>query len=183
MVSNMLQQFTGYFTVAFLIIQPIFVLQNAIGNSLLSEGGRRQHQYGSEVRRATAFSLTLVLMAVAFGIVLAPSLLQFFGSSYSAHGTSLLRVLLVSTIPGTVNAIYQTKCRIDGRMRPMLYFFVTYTILSLGCTVPLIHYFRLAGIGMALLIGHGVPAIWTSRSVFDALRGKLESSDNSGPRK
>ncbi len=152
----------GYFAIAWLMQQPITMVQASMSSALLSEGSRVGPDYMGEVRRASALMLPAVTGIVILGCFLARPTLGFFGATYAAHGTALLRLLLVSTVPGTVNSLFQSRCRIERRTVPIAWLAAGSTGITLASLYLILPHWRLAGIGAAVIAGQAVPALWTS---------------------
>jgi O-antigen/teichoic acid export membrane protein len=88
----------------------------------------------------------VVVPSVVLGYIFAPEYLRIFGASYSAHGATLMRLLLIS-IPGSaVMVFYSTFAWLDKRVWSM-------TLRNLaGSIVQIV-------VILILIKGHGIDAI------------------------
>ncbi len=172
-VLNVLGSATsGYFAIAWLLVQPITMVQASVSSALLSEGSRVEYRYMGEIRRALALTLPLICGVVLLGCVLAGPALGLFGGVYATQSAVLLRWLLVSTLPGTVNSLFQSRCRIERRSAPIAWLAIGSAGITLASLFLLLPHWRLAGVGVAVTAGQAVPAIWTSTRVLT--RGRQE---------
>lgn len=163
---------SGYFAIAWLLTQPIAMVQASVSSALLSEGSRVEHRYMGEIRRAVVLTLPLVCGAVLLGSVLAGPLLGLFGGIYATQSAGLLRWLLLSTLPGTVNSLYQSRCRIERRTAPIAWLAIGSAGITLALLFLLLPHWRLTGVGVAVAAGQAVPAIWTSTRVLRSERSE-----------
>jgi O-antigen/teichoic acid export membrane protein len=157
---------SGYFAIAWLLVQPITMVQASVSSALLSEGSRVEHRYMGEIRRALALTLPLVCGTALLGNILAGPLLGLFGGVYAAQSAVLLRWLLASTVPGTMNSLFQSRCRIERRSAPIAWLAIGSAGITLTSLFLLLPHWRLAGVGVAVAAGQAVPAIWTSTRVL-----------------
>lgn len=157
---------SGYFAVAWLLITPVIMLQSSLSSSLLAEGARRGHMYVEEVRRGIVLIVPAVAFAALLGGALAEPILSIFGSSYAAHGVAVFQLLLASMIPGSINGIFQSRCRIEKRAGELLIVVTASSAITLASVVPLASRWGLAGAGAAFLAGQVIPAGWTGYRVF-----------------
>jgi len=68
------------------------------------------------VDRTVRLVLLLLLPGVIVGVALAPYVLRVFGATYAAHGTTLLRLLLLG-LPGTaVTSFFTSFLWLERRM-------------------------------------------------------------------
>jgi O-antigen/teichoic acid export membrane protein len=89
---------------------------------------------------------------------LAPLILRVFGEDYSRHGTTLLRLLLLSALPNLVVEVAVNACRAQRRMRTVVWVLAALCSLALALTVVLLPVMGVAGAGAAWLIAQCVVA-------------------------
>lgn len=157
---------SGRFAIAWLVVQPITMVQASVSAALLTEGSRVGQGYAREVRRALALMLPAVGGIILLGIVLAGPVLGLFGRAYAAQDVSLLRLLLASTLPAAINSIFQARCRIERRAAPIACLAAGSASITFGSLSLLLPHWGLAGVGLAVAAGQALPAIGTGASLL-----------------
>jgi O-antigen/teichoic acid export membrane protein len=109
----------------------------------------------TEIRRhanVTIWAAIVVLVpSISIGVAFAPEILRIFGSSYAAHGTTLLRMLLLS-LPGTaVSAFYYSLAWLDRRVWWLAGRDLVSAIVYFAILLALISRFGILSIGIASL--------------------------------
>jgi O-antigen/teichoic acid export membrane protein len=99
-----------------------------------------------------------LLLPVCLGIVVAaPLILRTFGPLYEG-ATSLLRLLVLSVIPYSVNVLYLGLARIRVNGPRIITVQAAIASLILGLSLVLIPTFGVDGIGVAFVVGQGAVA-------------------------
>jgi O-antigen/teichoic acid export membrane protein len=102
----------------------------------------------------------VLLPVVVIGVAVAPEVLRVFGQSYANHGTTLLRMLLLSLPSFGVNVFYFSFALLDKRIwwtaiRQTVSAVVFFVVLFL-----LLNHFKILAIGIATLIESGLLALF-----------------------
>jgi O-antigen/teichoic acid export membrane protein len=109
----------------------------------------------------TIGALTVVLVpSVVIGVILAPEILQVFGASYAADGTTLLRMLLLSLPCMAVTIFYSSFAWLDKHVWWMALRELASLIIFLGVMFVLIGHYGILSIGIASLVSSGIQAIF-----------------------
>jgi O-antigen/teichoic acid export membrane protein len=95
----------AHFYVPWLVSVSIQLVAVNMMTSLTVQGALDQPNLRHLARRAVTHSLRLVLPIVAFILILAPTLLRFFGADYARSGAPLLRWLAIGAIPNVFFAL------------------------------------------------------------------------------
>jgi O-antigen/teichoic acid export membrane protein len=173
------------------IAYSLYLVSKSMGISLVAEGAADPWRSKALAAGALAHTMGLLVIAVAVIIVGAPLLLQLFGPSYAADGTTLLRVLCLSALPFGLTSMFLGLARVEGRMTAVVLVQGAMALLVLVLAVPLLDMFGTLGIGLAWLIAQVAIALalaafaWRtvgwSRAAMQALGGKSWRGDFSPP--
>jgi O-antigen/teichoic acid export membrane protein len=106
----------------------IMVIPNAISVALLVSGSHEPANLYRNTWRAIRINLIALTPTLILIIFLAPWVLGFFGTIY-ARAVTLLRLMMLSILPVSVNGIYLTLLRTNKRMRRLN---ISVTVLVLG---------------------------------------------------
>lgn len=149
----------AYFFIAWSIASLLAGIPTAVSSSLLAEGTHDDAGTALHLRRAVAFTLPLIIAAIAVCLIGGPILLGLFGARYAASGVDTLRLLSVAALPLSINMLYLTVARVDRDIRRI----VTLTAVIGGGALVLGVVFGSAfgatGIAFGYLVAHSVVAI------------------------
>jgi hypothetical protein len=99
-------------------------------------------------------------LTVGIGVALAPEILRVFGASYAIHGTTLLRMLLLS-LPGTaVSFFYSAFAWLDRRVWRLAVRDLVTAVIYFSIVLTLIDHFGILAIGIASLVTSGLQGIF-----------------------
>ena len=160
MVINLLgAEHTAYFYIAWMIGGTLTMVAETTSLSLFAESSYDEQKMGLNIRRSLKMILLLLVPAVILVLVLADKLLLAFGGSYSDSGTTLLRILAVSTLPLAINTVYLYIKRVEKKLTILIGVtaFLGVTILTLSYV--LLPRMGITGVGIAWLISQGVVAL------------------------
>ncbi|GAA1860648.1 hypothetical protein GCM10009836_46010 [Pseudonocardia ailaonensis] len=141
---------------AFLLpAQTVFIAMNLLTQSIVSslvvEGARdaaRAHEHAVAI--AKRILVTVVPGAVLVALV-APWLLQLYGTEYRAHATTLLQLLMLSTLPHLVVTLYMTMSRLQNRTGPLAVIQGVHAVVMLTGTILLSGRLGLDAVGWSWL--------------------------------
>lgn len=154
----------AYFYPPWLIFTSLLLLATNVSTSLVVEGARDRDQLVVHARQAFRQTGRLVL-PISAGLALgAPYVLRFFGPDYADEGSTLLRLLAVSLIPGSVSVLSFGVARVQNRVASIVLAQVVLAALVLGLSVVLLPGFGIEGVGVGCLIaqtGTAVVLFWT----------------------
>ena len=107
MVINLLGTETNaYFFIAWAISGLLLVIPNATSSSLLAEGSYDAERLRFNVIRSVKFIFLLLLPAIAFIFLFGDYLLLIFGEQYAENSFEVLRILVIASIPFSLNSLY-----------------------------------------------------------------------------
>lgn len=156
------------FYVAFLIASAAGALAQSLSTSLIVEGAHDESRLADLARHSARRYCTLVVPGVAALILIAPLLLAPFGGEYVEGGTTVLRLLLLGTIPQGLVAIALGVERVRARMpRVVAVEALTVALVTVGALVAM-GPFGLVGAGIAWCAGHLVVACVVTSDIRNA---------------
>ncbi len=105
-------------------------------------------------------AIVVLGLAVGIGVALAPEILRVFGASYARHGTTLLRMLLLS-LPGTaISFFYAAFAWLDRRVWRLAVRDLVSAGLYFAILLTCIGHFGILAIGIASLVTSGLQGIF-----------------------
>jgi O-antigen/teichoic acid export membrane protein len=150
----------AYFYIAFLIAAAVGALSHSLSTSLVVEGAHDESSLADLTRRTARRYLRLVVPGVALLALAAPLVLRPFGAAYSAEGTTLLRLLLLGTVPQGIVSLYIGVERVRARVGRVLAIEAVAVVAVVGGAVLGMHALGLAGVGVAFLVSEAGLALF-----------------------
>ncbi len=163
----------AYYSLSWVMVLPLYAIGASIGWSFVASavfeaGILRTHGY----RMLLQTSLLVIPLTIAL-IVGAPYILRIFGEDYAEYGTSVLRLLALAALPGTINTMYVNVARVQRRMSRVAMVFGGQALIVLGLTWLLLKPYGLTAVGVAWLVGQSAVAIVVATHALVALRPQL----------
>ncbi|GAA2748160.1 MULTISPECIES: lipopolysaccharide biosynthesis protein [Kitasatospora] len=143
---------SAYYSLAFIIADTLYAVAFAMGHSLVVEGARDPARLAELGRRMLRNSVLLLSAAAAVVVVGAPWILRLFGPEYAANGTTVLRLMALSTVPNAVLSVAIQVARVRRSALGMIGLRVAFALLVVGLVAGLLPAFGLTGVGAAWLI-------------------------------
>jgi len=159
---------TAYFYIAMMISNLLFIIPVSTSNSLLAEGSYDINSLKENTKKSLKFSYLILLPGVVFIWIFGNYLLLFFGRLYSENASILLKILSVSSIFFTINAVYISVMNIKHMIKKVVIInflicsgilIISYKLLGLG----------LVGIGIGWLIGQFIGNIFV---IIDTIKSR-----------
>ncbi len=166
MITNMLNpETTAYYYVAMMIAGLLFIIPQAISQSLFAEGSTNQKGLQINLKKASKTIALLLVPAIIVIVFFGNYLLLLFGRQY-LQGFRLLQMSAISSIFMAIKSIYNTKLNIERRVKKIVFINLVTALLILGMSYLLISYgFGLIGIGLAWIIGQSVICLFAIRLI------------------
>ncbi len=146
-----------YFLAAQIAAAPTLLLWN-VSRLLIVEAAHEPDELRRLARQAVTAMSVVVVITMGFGITFAHQILSVFGATYANHGTTLLRLFLLSLPGAAVAAIYVALAWIDHRL--------WYVMVREGVTMIVYLSIILAFIGSVGINAAGYAAVTTSGVEF-----------------
>ena len=138
---------TAYFSLTWSTAYVPYLLGRGLGMSLLTEAAAAPHDATRLALRSLRRGAVVLVPAALVGVVAAPLLLSLFGPEYRAAGTTLLRLLVVATLPGLVVTTGMAVLRATGRYRRLLLVSAGVSVGVLGGAGPAVERAGITGVG------------------------------------
>jgi O-antigen/teichoic acid export membrane protein len=143
---------SAYVYLAWTIAYTLYLATRNMGMSLTTEGARDPARLAEHTRATLKSAARIVVPAALLLTVAAPLFLDVFGAEYSTHGTMLLRLLALSTIPAIIPITFVSVARVQQRLLAMVVVTAATTVPVVVLVPPLVHWFGIAGVGWAWLV-------------------------------
>ncbi|MBI4287969.1 MAG: lipopolysaccharide biosynthesis protein [Chloroflexi bacterium] len=156
----------AYFYISWTIGVTLAAIPSAISYSFFAEGSHDENGLLHFATSALKLSLLLVVPAIAVIFVVSNRLLLLFGRAYSEEGLLLLRVLALSTLPGTFNTVYLTYRRVTKEVGLVLGISGAIALLSLVAGYLLVPRLGVLGAGLGYLGAQTVVALWLGANLY-----------------
>ncbi|HEY6736200.1 MAG TPA: phosphotransferase [Candidatus Saccharimonadia bacterium] len=149
---------TAYFSMAWTMVNLLYVVPSAVTNSLLAESSHDSGQQGQHLSHAVRILAYILLPAVLVSVAVAPYLLSLFGYNYAHYGTGLFQVLAVATFFLAANSVGTTIMNLEHRTGSIVVVQAVIAATTLGLA-ELLAGFGLEGIGLSIMGGMVVGAV------------------------
>lgn len=103
--------------------------------------------------------ITVITPCVIIGVAFAPQLLRIFGVTYALHGTTLLRMLLLSLPGSAVTIFYTSFAWLDKRVWWLAIRQLIIMLVYFALVLTLIGHFALLAVGIASLVTSGIQGL------------------------
>ncbi len=149
----------AYFYLSWTIAYSFYLVSLNMGQSLIAEGATDLTKLDAYGYRMFIQTARLLVPAVAIVFAGAPYILSVFGVSYSAEGTTLLRLLSLSALPNIVTSLYISVARVERRMKQVVLVLGILSLMVLSLGFLLMDLVGITGIGIAWLTSQTIMAI------------------------
>ena len=149
----------AYFYIAWAIASMVFMIPHALSFSLFAEGSHNEETLPSNIKKSLKLSIAILLPVILVVCLIASTLLLFFGEGYSQNAEALVVVLVLSTIPLTVNYLYITANRVTKNIKRVISVSSVIALLCLCLSYFLMLELDIVGVGLGYVIGQSVVAI------------------------
>ncbi|MEV0532427.1 hypothetical protein [Kitasatospora sp. NPDC050463] len=149
----------AYFALAWSVSYTFYLVALNMGSSLLVEAARAPWRVAEQGRRVLRHAGVLLTGAVFVAVFVAPWLLSLFGAQYADHGTTVLRLLILSALPNLVVDVAVDVARARRRMGWVVALQGTLCVLVLVLAAVLIPVLGVSGVGWAWLLGQCAIAV------------------------
>ena len=149
----------AYYYIPSLVSTGVSVLLWNLYTSFMVEASHNPDAIRHQAVVTAKATVALLVPSIVIGVTFAPQILSIFGSQYAVHGTTLLRMLLLS-LPGTaIIGFYAAFAWLNKRVwllagRALIGATIFYVVM-----LTLIGHFGILAIGIASLVGTGVQGI------------------------
>jgi O-antigen/teichoic acid export membrane protein len=149
----------AHYYVPALIAGSLAVLLYSISRSFLVEASHEPFALRRHARSTIRAMAWLLIPSVVIGEIFAPEFLRIFGPSYAVHGSTLLRMLLLSLPLSAISIFYSAFAWLDRRVWWMAIRDVISVGIYFGVILVRIGHLGIEAIGMAAVVSSGLQAI------------------------
>lgn len=149
----------AYFYIPWIVGVVLHALLWNISTAFVVEAGYHRGDFGSLLRRSVQLTSLLVLPVVVLLLVAAPLLLRVLGTGYAAHGSSLLRLVALATVPTAVTVLFETFLWYEVRLWQFAGVETIRVAVLLGVSFGLLGRLHVVAAGVGLLASEVVVAL------------------------
>lgn len=128
----------------------------SIARSFLVEASHEPHALRLHANSAIRALVAVLVPSVVLGFIFTPEFLRVFGASYAAHGSALMRMLLISLVGNAVMIFYSTFAWLDKRVWWMTARNLGSSAIQLVVILVLIRRHGINAIGIAALVNSSI---------------------------
>lgn len=162
---------TAYFAIPWAIYGGLQQITTAMSFSLIVEAVADPAKLRSYLRRTLTHAFAVLVPAVVVVVLFASQLLELLGHQYAAHGTDLLRLLALASLPGAALPITLAIARIRNRTSIVMTTQGGAAIATLVLSTALLPTMGIAAVGVSALVTNTAVALLAgSRYLLPAIR-------------
>lgn len=155
-VNTLGAKMNAYFYVAWAISGIFLMIPRATSMSLFAEGSYTPEKLKKNTIRAMKFIFTLLLPIIIGIFLFGDSILSIFGEVYSKNAFEVLLVLVIASVPFSLNALFVTIKRVQEEVMPVIFVYFGVAIITLTASHILLRYVGLIGVGISWMLGNCV---------------------------
>jgi O-antigen/teichoic acid export membrane protein len=148
---------TAYFYLPWIIAISVISIPQLVSISLFAEGSYNATALFSLVRKASLLILILVTPIILVLWLWGGAILAFIGKDYA--NVQLLRLILISIIPYTINMIFTAYLRVSMQLKRLVALSIIMSISVLGLAYTLGSLIGSAGLAIGWLAGQTIASI------------------------
>jgi O-antigen/teichoic acid export membrane protein len=154
-VSVLASDLSGYFLINWTVVNFIFIIPRSVTTSMFVEGSHEKHEVMKISQRSLGIILAIAMPIFLFLWFFSPLVLQLFGKNYSEP--RLMKILLLSIFPFSVNAIFFIFLRVLENLRAILAFSAAVAITVLASIFVFAESDNISSIAVGWLVGQMLP--------------------------
>jgi len=162
----------AYFYIAWTVGGTLDLLAINMATSLTVEGAFDQERIAANCRAALRRTMLILVPVATVVVFAAPVALGLFGPQYAVHGTVILQLLAVATLPKALTEMYLGALRAQSRTSLIAFIQGTRAILILGLAFALTGIMGATGAGIAVLASQVIVAVAVAPGMLSLLRRK-----------
>lgn len=147
----------AYFFIAWAISNVFCAIPGAISLSLLAENSHNYSKINN--RNAKVLSFKILCPAIIIVLILSRTILSLFGDAYEQFGLPVLRLLVISSLPLSLNLLYISTKRTEGDVVRVISVYASISVMAIILGYFLIDFMGIIGISIAWFISNSIIAI------------------------
>jgi O-antigen/teichoic acid export membrane protein len=167
----------AYFFIAQTMDMTLDLVAFNLASSLTVEAAGHEDRIAELSRAVMRRAMTIVLPLAVFLFVAAPYLLRLFGPQYEANATTLLRLLVISSLPKVIISFHGALARLKHKTYRNAIFTSIQAVLLVGGAIIFMNHFGINGIGYAAIISQTFVALLVLPWVLKMLQHRAISTE------
>jgi len=155
---------TAYFYIVWLIVAFLNVIPVSISSSLLAEGSYNEETVYVSARRSLRLAILVLVPIIIVVLIVGNRFLLLFGDAYAVGGSTLLKVLALSSLPLAYNSVSLGIWRVQRKLRPIVALGLVIALTSVVLTYTLSPRLGILSPGIAWLIAQSLGALLVGRT-------------------
>jgi O-antigen/teichoic acid export membrane protein len=154
-------KFSAYFYLDMMIANLLYIIPMATSQSLFAEGSYGEIELKMHLKKAIKIISIIIIPAIIVTFLFGNYILLAFGKEYSDEGFILLKLLSISGIFISINAIGGAILNIKQKIKLMILLSLinTTVILSLSVFFIKMNLFGIVGVGIGWIVGQGIISV------------------------
>jgi O-antigen/teichoic acid export membrane protein len=155
LITNLIgAKFSAYFYMAMMIANLLYIIPTATSQSLFAEGSNSERDLKIQLKKAIKIISLLLVPAILVTFLFGNYILLAFGKEYSYEGFILLKLLSISGIFISINAIGGAILKIKQKIKLMILLSLinAFVILSLNVILIKMDLFGVVGVGIGWIV-------------------------------
>ena len=154
-------KFSAYFYMDMMIANLLYIIPMATSQSLFAEGSYSETDLKIHLKKVIKIISIILIPAIIVTSLFGNYILLAFGKEYSDEGFILLKLLSISGIFISINAIGGTilNIKIKIKLLILLSLIKTTVILSLSVFFIKMNLFGIVGVGIGWMLGQGIISV------------------------
>ena len=140
---------SAYYYIPTQITSGVSLFLISIVRSFLVEASTEPLELRRHTQVALRSGIVVVLLSVGAGVIAAPQILQIFGPTYPEHGTTLMRLMLLSLLGFSITDFYSALVWIERKVWAIVMRELVLTLLYFGIVLSTISRFGILSVGIA----------------------------------
>ena len=162
LITNLIgAEFSAYFYMDMMIVSLLYIIPTATSQSLFAEGSYSETELKVQLKKALKIISIIIIPAIIITSLLGNYILLAFGKKYSNEGFILLRLLSISGIFFSINAIGFAILNIKHKIKLMILLdlLIATVILTLSVILLKMNLFGVVGVGISWIVGQGIISV------------------------
>jgi len=162
LITNLIgAKYSAYFYIDMMIASLLYIIPTAISQSLFAEGSYSEMELKIHLKKAMKIISLIIIPAIIVTFLFGNYILLAFGKKYSEEGFILLKLLSISGIFYSINAIGSVILNIKHKIKLLILldFINASAILSLSVFLLKMNLFGVVGVGIGWIVGQGIISV------------------------
>ncbi len=158
MTNTIGAKYTAYFYMDMMVANLLYIIPIATSQALFAEGSYNESELKIHLKKSMRIISVIIIPVIIITVFLGKYILLAFGKDYSNEGLLFLRLLALSGIFVSFNAVLGTILRVKHKIMMLIYINLISAISILGLSYLFLTK-GLLGIGFAWIAGQGLVSL------------------------